>query len=253
MRRVHHTELEPWFSICRLDIPEGQLGVYWGSVNLQTWSKLKERQPSYSQSGHVVGDRRSRCVPSWCIRYLWQTTDSGTEHSFRSVALRLSGIQSLWNQASPVASSTKPNRFRAWTGHHGNLECQEEERGVQTFAHLPETLVLGFSHLKMEQEFFPPDWWTMELLGRLMWPNSFHSPSIWVRIEHKVYTKQRRKAAGGRRLFSPTTCSFLLLVFSASCHVMSVIIRADRVPLSSSVAASYINACRLSVQAAIMY
>lgn len=68
-----------------------------------------------------------------------------------------------------------------------------------------------------------------------------------------VYIKKREKAAGDGRLSSPTTCILLLLLFSASCHVMSVIIRADKVPVYSLAAASHINVWSLSDQAAIMY
>lgn len=152
MRRVPHTGLEPWPPICRLDIPREPV---WCLLSIcRLGQSLKRWLILYNQP------QPQRQEEPLCPIQVHEGPLTNRD-SFRPVALRLSGIQSLWNQASPDASSTKPNRFRAWTGHHGNLECQEEEHGVQTFAHLPETLVLGFSYLKMELEFFPPDWGTM--------------------------------------------------------------------------------------------
>lgn len=76
---------------------------------------------------------------------------------------------------------------------------------------------------------------------------------------HIVYVKKREKAANvlesswGWEAFFSYHLQFLLLLFSASCHVMSVIIRADKVPVYSLAAASHINVWSLSDQAAIMY
>lgn len=73
-----------------------------------------------------------------------------------------------------------------------------------------------------------------------------------------VYKEERESSyCSGKQLgtggFLLTTCIFLLPLLGASCHVMSVIIRADKVPVYSLAAASHINVWSLSDQAAIMY
>lgn len=61
------------------------------------------------------------------------------------------------------------------------------------------------------------------------------------------------KAAVGGRIPSAATSNFRCRYFSSSCHVMSLTIRADKVPVYSSAAASHINVRSISDEAATLY